>query len=59
MEKPERKKWAVNKAIQILTDRKEFEVLASLTNKKKKDDLADTLCQLQAMKYRFFVEKVL
>ena len=59
MEKTDRKKWTVEKAIQILSDRGEQEVLKNLTNKKKKDDLADTLCQLQAAKYRIFVEKII
>lgn len=57
MDKPQRKKWSVAKAEEILVARNEFQVLAGLTSAKKKDDLADTLTQLQAAKYKIFVEK--
>lgn len=57
MEKPARKKWAVEKAIEILSFRKDFQTLNNLTSKKKKDDLADTFLQLQAFKYVYFVDK--
>jgi len=57
MEKAQRKKWSVEKAIEILTSRGEIEILNGLTSVKKKDDLADVLTQLQAFKYRTFVDK--
>jgi hypothetical protein len=56
MEKTQRKKWAVQKAVEILTMRGESNILESLTTAKKKDDLADVVCQLQAYKYSEFVD---
>jgi len=57
MEKPQRKKWSVEKAIEILTSRGEMDVLKNLTSAKKKDDLADVLTQLAAFKYKVYVDK--
>jgi len=59
MEKPQRKKWSVNQAIEILNNRGEIDILDNLTSVKKKDDLADVLTQLQAFKYLVYVEKKL
>ena len=59
MEKPDRKKWSIDKAIEILTSRGELNVLEGLTSVKKKDDLADVLTQLQAFKYKVYVDKSL
>lgn len=59
MEKPQRKKWSVNQAIEILNNRGEIDILDNLTNARKKDDLADVLTQLQAFKYLVYVEKKL
>jgi len=59
MEKPQRKKWSVNQAIEILTCRGEMDILDTLTSVSKKDDLADVLNQLQAMKYLVYVDKKL
>jgi len=59
MEKGARKKWSENKAIEILTSRGEIDILEGLTSAKKRDDLADVLTQLQAFKYKLFVEKSL
>ena len=50
MDKPARKKWSIEKAIKILSDRLDNTTLSELTSIKKKDDLADVLCQLQAFK---------
>jgi hypothetical protein len=58
MEKGARKKWAVEKAVEILTSRGEMDILEKLTSVKKKDDLADVLCQLQAFKYRIYVDQI-
>ncbi len=58
MEKPARKKWSVEKAVEILTNRGEMEVLEGLTSAKKRDDLADVLTQLQSFKYRIYVDKI-
>jgi hypothetical protein len=57
MEKPQRKKWAIQKATEILKLREEENILESLTTAKKKDDLADVVCQLQAFKYTEYVDK--
>jgi len=54
MEKPKRKKWSIEKALEILALRGEESIISSA---KKKDDLADTLTQLQAFKYLSFVDK--
>ena len=59
MSKPERKKWATEKAINILIERGDVETLEQLTTSKKKDDLADTLIQLQSFKFLRFVDKFL
>lgn len=59
MEKPARKKWSVNQAIEILNNRGEVDVLDGLTTARKKDDLADVLTQLQAFKYMVYVDKKL
>lgn len=59
VDKPTRKKWSVMKATKILEDRGEEETINNIKTKTKKDDLADTLTQLQAFKYLCFVEKSL
>jgi len=59
MEKTQRKKWSVNKAIEILNNRGEIDILDNLTSVKKKDDLADVITQLQAFKYLVYVDKKL
>jgi len=59
MDKPTRKKWSVVKATDILTARGDTETISSLTNVRKRDDLADCLTQLQAWKYLVFVDKML
>ena len=57
MDKPTRKKWSVIKTIEILEERGDTETISSLTNARKRDDLADCLTQLQAWKYLVFVDK--
>jgi hypothetical protein len=57
MEKPARKKWSVDKAIEILTNRGEMDIVENMTSKKKLDDLADCICQLNAFKYKIYVDK--
>jgi hypothetical protein len=59
MAKPQRKKWSVKQAVEILTSRGEVDVLDGLTTVKKRDDLADTLTQLQAFKYLVYVDQSL
>lgn len=56
MTKPERKKWAVEKAREILESREETNTLELLEDAKKKDDLSDCICQCNAGKYLVFVD---
>ena len=58
VDKPARKKWSVDKAITILTDRDDQSSLTQINGTKKKDDLADVICQLQAYKYLAFIDDV-
>jgi hypothetical protein len=54
-----RKKWAVDKAYDILTLRNEKETMDNIKNKSKKDDLSDTICQVNAFKYLYFIDKTM
>lgn len=56
MEKPARKKWSIQFVMELLKTRGEIEILSQLTSQKKKDDIADTLTQLQSFKYLFLVD---
>ena len=55
MTKPKRKKWCINKAMYIFTLRDDQKTLESMKTTKKKDDLADVLCQLQAYKILTYI----
>lgn len=57
--KPERKKWATEKALEILMERGDVSTLDEITSHKKKDDLADVLIQLQSFKFLRYVEQAL
>ena len=57
--KPERKKWATEKCVDILMERGDMETLDEIISKKKKDDLADVLIQLQSFKFLRYVDKYL
>lgn len=59
MGKKERKSWAVNKAMEILADRNDETTMAAITSRKKRDDVADTIVQLQAYKFLMFVDESL
>lgn len=59
LKKPERKKWAETMYSEILKLRGDTVSLESQNTRKKKDDVADTCCQLQAFKYMVFVDKKL
>lgn len=50
MDKTKRKKWCVETALNILKKRNDLETIYNIKQVKKKDDLADVLCQLQAFK---------
>jgi len=49
--------WAPMQAYEVLTCRNEQNILDKIKSKKKKDDLCDTILQLQAAKYLLFVNK--
>jgi len=57
MTKPQRKKWATEKAVDILMERGDMETLDEIVSQKKKDDLADVLIQLQSFKFLRYVEQ--
>lgn len=57
IDKPARKKWSIKKATEILEERGEVKTINNIKTKAKKDDLADTLTQLQAFKYLCYVCK--
>jgi hypothetical protein len=59
IDKPARKKWSIAKATEILTERGEESIITNLKTKAKKDDLSDTLCQLQAFKYLNFIDQLI
>ena len=56
VDKPARKKWCINEAIRIVMIRGDDETLEQIEISKKKDDLCDVICQLQAYKYLTFVD---
>lgn len=57
LSKTERKKWSVEKAIEILMDREDHDAIRIIASKKKKDDMSDVITQLNAFKYLYFVDK--
>lgn len=57
MSKPDRKRWAVQKTIEILSERNDTKTLSMIQSRKKADDMSDNCCQLQAFKYLVFVDK--
>lgn len=59
IDKPARKKWSVEKAISILNERNDDKTISTLTSARKRDDLADVLCQLQAFKILVYIDKVI
>lgn len=56
IEKPERKKWCIEKGTEILKEREDFTTLYDIMSNSKKDDKMDTICQVQAFKYLYFVD---
>jgi uncharacterized protein YoxC len=50
IDKPARKKWCIAKALEILKERDDEETSTIISKSKKKDDLSDVICQLQAYK---------
>ena len=54
--KPFRKKWAIQKALDILELRKDNDTLSQLTTKKKKDDMSDCLLMTITFSYLCFID---
>ena len=50
IDKPKRKKWCIQKGIEILELRSDKDTIELIKQSKKKDDLCDVICQLQAFK---------
>jgi hypothetical protein len=50
MTKYQRKKWATVKALEMMEARNETEIVAYIKSLKKKDDVSDAICQLDAWK---------
>lgn len=57
VDKPTRKKWCITKAEDIISSRGDMDTLEILRKARKKDDLSDVICQLQAFKYCKFIDK--
>lgn len=57
LSKPERKRWAVEKAMQVLADRDDLKTMSLMASRSKADDMADNVLMLQAFKYLVFVDK--
>lgn len=54
IDKPARKKWCIGKALEILKERNDESTATIISKSKKKDDLSDVICQLQA--YKTFIQ---
>ena len=52
-----RKKWAIEEAFSVLSIRDDYETMSEIGVVKKKDDLCDTIIQLQAFKYLYYIDK--
>jgi hypothetical protein len=54
--KPERKKWAIDKASVLLIERGEYNVYHYMIDNDKRDDIADVILQSQAYKIKNAIE---
>lgn len=54
----ERKKWTVEHAFYILSCRNDFETMNEIGEMKKKDDICDNICMMQAFKYNHFIDLI-
>jgi predicted GTPase len=59
MDKPSRKKWAIEKAQEIWIERDDFKTAQKVVSSKKKDDMSDVLVMCQAFVYLKFIDKIL
>ena len=58
VDKPKRKKWCIVKGLEILEKRNDNDTVKLITKSKKKDDLCDVICQLQAFKVIRFLDNI-
>lgn len=58
IDKPARKKWCICRALAILEGRGDTETISQIQSSRKKDDLCDVICQLQAYKYLHYVDSL-
>ena len=56
IDKPKRKKWCIAKSLEILEKRNDNNTIKIISKSKKKDDLCDVICQLQAFKVLRFLD---
>lgn len=56
MDKPDRKKWSIQKSREILTEKNETSVWNDINKLKKKDDISDCITQLQSFIYLHFID---
>ena len=59
VDKKTRKAWCTAKALDIITARGDQEAIKVMQAAKKKDDIGDVICQLQAFKYLVYVDESL
>ena len=59
VDKPKRKKWCISKGLDILEQRSDNDTIELINKSKKKDDLCDVICQLQAFKVIRFIDNII
>ena len=57
MSKSERKKWAIEKAMSLLSQRGDNEILDILNSRKKRDDMSDCILMSVSFSYLTYVDK--
>ena len=57
MSKPERKKWAIEKAMSLLSQRGDNEIVDILNSRKKRDDMSDCILMSVSFSYMTYVDK--
>jgi len=53
--KPSRKKWCIQKALTIMGCRQDNQTISQIQHAKKKDDLCDVICQVEAYKVLTYI----
>ena len=57
LSKPERKKWAIEKAMSLLSQRGDNEIIDKLNSRKKRDDMSDCILMSVSFSYLTYVDK--